>query len=191
MNTIRIANDALPKLFGFFSIALGMLFPLQLSLAQNKVVVVPLFVDEPPVEIQPTAPVAISDPDEADYTLSAFVFLFFTIARDNITGLEWQRLESDTLRTWEQAMDECAGLELGGNTDWRLPDIVELHSIVDYGRASSPVADEAVFPLTAGTVYWTASNVAGDSASAWGIDFSTGNVVSNPRDFNFFTRCVR
>ncbi len=36
--------------------------------------------------------------------------------------------------TWEEALAYCEGLTLGDHSDWRLPTIKELNSIVDYGR---------------------------------------------------------
>ena len=75
---------------------------------------------------------------------------------DRCTGLEWQRSTADTTgdgffiitpdtnmdgieepedsRTWAAALTYCEDLEYAGHDDWRLPNVLELQSIVDYGR---------------------------------------------------------
>jgi hypothetical protein len=54
---------------------------------------------------------------------------------DAATGLEWQRTDDGVPRNWEEALGYCEALELDGETDWRLPNAKELHSIVDYDQA--------------------------------------------------------
>ena len=56
---------------------------------------------------------------------------------DSATGLVWQKSNgeeaTDDYRfAWREALSYCENLELDGETDWRLPDIKELQSIVDY-----------------------------------------------------------
>jgi len=61
---------------------------------------------------------------------------------DNLTGLIWtQDADCDgTNRTWSEAVDYCNGLAEGtcglsdGSSagDWRLPNVRELHTLVDY-----------------------------------------------------------
>ncbi len=67
--------------------------------------------------------------------------------KDNNTGLIWQKSDDQnaTGRTWQQAVDYCESLNLGNKTDWRLPKILELLSIVDYGN-TSPAIEVQYFP---------------------------------------------
>ena len=56
---------------------------------------------------------------------------------DNNTGIIWQKANGmqsagDYQYTWVEALDYCESLELAGETDWKLPDINELQSIVNY-----------------------------------------------------------
>jgi hypothetical protein len=70
------------------------------------------------------------------------VSTWYTI--DHATGLMWQYAEELQQRTWVEALATCEGLELGGFTDWRLPSIKELQSIINYGR-SYPAIDQEYF----------------------------------------------
>lgn len=56
---------------------------------------------------------------------------------DNANGLMWQKAngqqsEGDYQFYWRDALAYCEGLELANHTDWRLPSVVELQSLVDY-----------------------------------------------------------
>lgn len=44
--------------------------------------------------------------------------------------LEWQYMPSDDPMSWYDAKTYCANLGLNGHTDWRVPTILELRSIV-------------------------------------------------------------
>ncbi len=67
---------------------------------------------------------------------------------DTSTGLMWQQAGSSNSMTWEQALAYCEGLNLGGYTDWRLPTIKELYSLVDYTRYD-PAINSVYFPRPA------------------------------------------
>jgi hypothetical protein len=56
---------------------------------------------------------------------------------DTITGLMWQKATDDTTRTWAAALAYCNDLVLGGHSDWRLPNINELRSLVDPTQSPS------------------------------------------------------
>lgn len=63
---------------------------------------------------------------------------------DTATGLMWQQSDDGTTRNWEDALAYADDLELAGYDDWRLPNVKELHSIVDYSRdhpAIDPIFD--------------------------------------------------
>ncbi len=61
---------------------------------------------------------------------------------DNNTGIMWQKENGeqstgDYQFTWQEALVYCEDLTLAGHTDWKLPDINELQSIVNYEISSS------------------------------------------------------
>ena len=106
------------------------------------------------------------------------------------TGLMWQQGDSATPEIWSAANTYCTGLSLAGKTDWRLPEIKELTSIVDY-RYTNPAIDKNRFPGTNASLYWSASSYAASSTSAWRVGFSSGHVLSYSKAGSSYVRCVR
>ncbi|QGY39395.1 DUF1566 domain-containing protein [Pseudodesulfovibrio cashew] len=80
---------------------------------------------------------------------------------DRATGLTWQRKDSGGTKNWRQALAYCENLELGGRTDWRLPNAKELQSIVDYTRSPPATGSAAIDPIFAVTepesYFWTST----------------------------------
>lgn len=73
---------------------------------------------------------------------------------DLVTGLMWQKTPGDKV-TWDEAM--AASLTLGGYTDWRVPTIKELYSLMNFsgvtGRdaaSSIPYLDTTYFDFAYG-----------------------------------------
>ena len=66
---------------------------------------------------------------------------------DAATGLMWQQADDGVAREWEESLAYCEALELGGHGDWRLPDVKELQSIVDYGRSPDTSDSAAIAPI--------------------------------------------
>ena len=93
------------------------------------------------------------------------------IVIDEITGLEWQDNKEVSLtdKRWQEAKDYCLGLSLGGYTDWRLPTVEELDTILLYGGYDSL---DKVFN-SAYSFYWSTASNPETSKEAWGIDFYT------------------
>ena len=109
---------------------------------------------------------------------------------DNVTGLMWQLQSSVSKYTWEDALAYCEGLDLAGYSDWRLPDIKELKSIVDNTRYS-PAIDLDYFPSTASFEYWSSSTfVAYYNELAWAVYFYHGDVHSHDKSL-MYVRCLR
>ena len=110
---------------------------------------------------------------------------------DILTGLMWQKEDDNQGRNWEPALAYCEGIELGGHADWRLPDVKELQSIVDFGRVNPPV-DPAYFPNTVNSFYWTSSPYVSNANAAWDIQFYYGEVSAHGKvSVPMYVRCVR
>ncbi len=59
---------------------------------------------------------------------------------DNVTGLIWQQ-KMGTKLTYEEAFQQAKTLNLGGHTDWRVPTIKELYSLIQFtGKVKAATA---------------------------------------------------
>ena len=94
------------------------------------------------------------------------------------TGLIWQRgdEQNGSGRTWQEAIDYCAGLELADHSDWRLPTRRELMSLVNYSIPSpGPTIDKKFFPNGLAYYYWSSSaRAVNPTGYAWVINFGNG-----------------
>jgi hypothetical protein len=111
---------------------------------------------------------------------------------DSTTNLIWSRDNVASGRLdHEDATKACAELTLAGASDWRLPTIRELLSLVDYDRYE-PAIDTDAFPSTKSNWYWTASPWAGSPSDfAWVVCFGNGSAYDGHRYGDAFVRAVR
>lgn len=108
---------------------------------------------------------------------------------DHKTGLVWQLADDGKYRKWAVAQMYCQDLVLGGKSDWRLPSINELQTIIDYSR-SYPAIDP-VFSCSS-DFYWSNTPYEIDSSAAWDVLFDDGyNDVHSKTGFPLLVRCVR
>ena len=119
------------------------------------------------------------------------------MTRDNVTGLIWE-LKTNVNRahvyTWSNAQSQfIAGLnsaEFGGFSNWRLPDIKELSSLVK--AAGSPLIDAVWFPKNVPWYYWSSTSKAGETICAWFVNFGGGWVdYSSKSAESYYVRAVR
>lgn len=109
---------------------------------------------------------------------------------DSVTQLMWQKTVPTATYTWAKAVEYCPTLSVGGHSDWRLPSLVELMSIVDFGLRSPPI-DTTYFPSTPTELFWS-STPSTTASAAWGIVFAAGD--SGSLDISLASgrvRCVR
>jgi hypothetical protein len=66
---------------------------------------------------------------------------------DLATGLIWTQNDSESGMNWEMALNYCESLDTAGSSDWRLPNVKELHSIVDYSRSPDTTNSAAIDPV--------------------------------------------
>jgi hypothetical protein len=132
---------------------------------------------------------------------------------DDRTGLMWEKLsddgsihDKDALHTWSNAFAvKIAGLNtmaFAGHTDWRLPNVAELQSIVSYGAANpavSPAFNTACVPActvltcscTRFDLHWTSTSYQNFQQYAWFVHFADGDLSSNFKTNTVPVRAVR
>ena len=110
---------------------------------------------------------------------------------DRETGLVWERTPSTSFFNWNAALFHCGDSNLGGRTGWRLPARAELLSLVD--RSQSNPSLPAGHPFTVqSSDYWSASSTAGNSVSAWDVNFVAGSMISDAKTVSGIRAwCVR
>jgi hypothetical protein len=118
---------------------------------------------------------------------------------DTVTGLMWQQQNDSQIRDWWESISYCQGLSQAGFDDWRLPDVMELASIID-DSTKEPAIDTTVFPGTAADDYWSSTSKSDDGGIAWVVGFYSGVVDvenyffgtnDNHKYYNNYVRCVR
>ena len=110
---------------------------------------------------------------------------------DMATGQIWQQGDKAGL-IHADAIAYCQDLILAGNSNWHLPNIKELASIVDH-RVDNPAIEEVTFLITnSQRDYWSSTDQPGNpDEAAMGIDFVDGWVIRFFKDFPLNVRCVR
>ncbi len=128
------------------------------------------------------------------YTISEWTGTRFTdngdgTVTDNVTGLIWLKdANCWEIITWTTALtnanalaDPSCGLLDGSSAgDWRLPNVNELHSLIDFTQSNPalpsghPFTDVQAVGL--GAIYWSSSTFAGDLTQAWGVYMTSGSV---------------
>ncbi len=115
-----------------------------------------------------------------EYGINAFVDNGDETITDEATGLMWARSDDGKELDWVDALAYAEASELGGYDDWRLPNVKELQSIVDYTRSPTATDSSAVGPAIDDLFTVTEiTNEAGDSdyGYAWtstSADFTSG-----------------
>jgi len=112
----------------------------------------------------------------------------WTCVKDNITGLLWEvktaknALGSYTFVEVEKFVKTINGQKLCGETNWRLPQIQELQSIVDYSvPLPNPNIDLTFFPNSTSKIYWSATPYAKNINDVWGIYFEDGRIFEQDK----------
>ena len=134
------------------------------------------------------------DPAERVCNPKSYTDLGNGIVRDNVTGLEWQKATPSGTYKWQQALDYVAGMNAGthenyGYTDWRLPTIEELSSLVDAG--TTPAIDPVFNDTDNMDPYWSSTAHVYDSSGAWNVDSTGGFVYGNLKTSYSYVRAVR
>lgn len=125
---------------------------------------------------------------------------------DTVSGLEWakcvvgqswnvttQSCEGEPLSlTWQEALQQATTFRLNNHTDWRLPNLKELASIVEH-KCVTPAINISMFPASPSHSFWTSTpNTASDlTMEAWSIAFDNGRIDSSDKFSDYYVRMVR
>ena len=120
------------------------------------------------------------------------------------TGLMWKKCAeglsgadcdsgSALSLNWQEALEQPGVVNssgFAGYTDWRLPNVKELTSIVEE-QCYDPAINLNRFPGTPSSNFWSSSADAGSSGSAWGVSFGNGFSGYDARYYSRLVRLVR
>lgn len=150
-------------------------------------------------------------PDSADV---------WAMVRDNVTGLIWENKTNDgSIHQWDNiyslVKSYCEGEDcilqtnvpdfiaelntshFGGFSDWRLPTLKELASIIDSGLNpgyDNPSINQSYFPYTVADgsyFYWTSTLNPSSPDFAKGVDFYHGSFYDGRADNSHYVYAVR
>ncbi len=105
---------------------------------------------------------------------------------DNLTGLTWTQDANLPINqvTWDTALALCENLDLGGETDWRLPNIREMESLLDWGLIDSlSLSLPEGHPFTNAQVdyFWSSTSLKSSPTLAWTMYLGRGEVLPVPK----------
>lgn len=106
---------------------------------------------------------------------------------DVATGFIWVR-NNNRAMDWTTALDYCDNLSYQGESNWRLPGIKELQTIIDL-RNMEP-ASKLGFDMGSKR-YWSSTIDAGDNEKAWYVYFKNGGTHSMTQSSKLHALCVR
>ena len=96
--------------------------------------------------------------------------------------------------TWQQALQRAQTVNSSGGfagfSDWRLPTIKELSSLVEH-QCVDPAINLTRFPNASNHWLWSSSAVAGVASYAWGVLFGNGSTHWVNKYSNYQLRLVR
>lgn len=132
---------------------------------------------------------------------------------DNATGLMWEKNtddgsihDKDNFHTFSGAQGKVATLNadlFAGHADWRVPNVMELITLLDFSAATSPrvfaefnnacvaACDLTTCSCTRGGEYWSSTWHPGNLAWGWTVRMDVWSPGMNPKGAPFPVRAVR
>lgn len=132
---------------------------------------------------------------------------------DNLTGLMWEKQsddgsihDKDNTYTWVNMfaakVDTLNSMVFAGHNDWRVPNIVELESLKNFGRVGpavysafntscAPTCTVTTCSCTQSNAYWSSSSYQSQPTLGWYVNFFYGNTTNDQKAISRLLRAVR
>jgi hypothetical protein len=120
---------------------------------------------------------------------------------DNLTGLIWlQDANRESTMDWAAALAYCNSLADDGSDltdgsvagDWRLPNVRELQSLIDYGNESPALPTGHPFSSVQSTsYYWSSTTRPNYTDRVWRVYMQYGSVLSYDKSGSYYVWPVR
>lgn len=130
--------------------------------------------------------------------------------KDKLTGLIWlKNANCFGGRTWAQALTDANTLASGscglsdGSVagDWRLPNVKELQSLIDFAFFAPALSNaagtgqwtegDAFSGVVFGTSYWSSTTYAADASLSWRVSLNLGELATGPKGISYVVWPVR
>ncbi len=113
------------------------------------------------------------------------------VVHDTTTGLVWQDdfSHKSVDFTWQEAINHCEDMTFAGDSNWRLPNINELYSIIDISESEPAISDTFIHVNNA--YYWSSTTAKETDTSAWFGDFHSASNGYMAKSGKKHVRCVK
>jgi hypothetical protein len=138
--------------------------------------------------------------DGASQTGMAFNYIDNTngTVTDIVTGLMWAKdgigagCNGGVSLDWTNALNWAHGLTFASYSDWRLPNMTELYSVVleNIGQGA-PYINKTFFPNTRSFSYWSSTTNTYDTTNAIYVYFTSGMASETYKTASYYVRAVR
>jgi hypothetical protein len=119
---------------------------------------------------------------------------------DNLTGLMWTK-DAQQIRggmSWTDALDACNNLSFAGYNDWRMPNIKELQSLIDYGQyfpalpSNHPFLNvDLILSDDNEGLVWSSTTTYWHTIHAWGIKLGFHEIFQSYKEWPLHVWPVR
>ena len=119
---------------------------------------------------------------------------------DNLTGLVWfKNANCFGSQTWANALSsantlnsgECGLSDGSVEGDWRLPNVQEMQSLIDYGRYYPALPSGHPFTGVQSDYYWTSTTLVDDASYAQIVYLRYGGVLTEVKTYTYYVWPVR